>query len=459
MTKLSLAIAFWLLFAAAVASADDIFPPYTEFTLSNGLRTILIEDHRQPTVSISILFKTGASSDSPESAGRAVLAGHIMKENTRNFPGNELLEAIDSVGGIVEISAATKDGIYFEADFLARDISLALRIISDIVINPVFTQEALERMSRRLISINFQTRSVAQYRLMETLYREIYGECGYGKPALGTRTSLSSITLDDINDFFVNHIRPDNAILVVGGDINPPQIHKAVSGYFSGWKKGGNRPAVKYAPVVRDTLQIILIDNPAVPNADFMIGLPTAPVGSPDFPAMLTLNYIIGGGGRVSRMHRSLVEEKGLASIVTSELDWARSQGMLRIWGAAPAENATEAIVEAMNVLEELSALRLPQKELDETRYYFRGYAPMLYENVSSAVDQFVKFLSSGVDLPYQEGLLKEIELLTPLSLQNAAKKFLSRDKMTLAVIGSKAALLPSLSTLGKVTVIRLEEE
>lgn len=459
MTKSTLAITIGLLLTLSVASADEIFPSYTEFTLANGLRTILIEDHRQPTVSIAILFKTGASSDPPGLAGRAILTGHMMKENTRNFPGNELLEAIDSVGGIVEISASTKDGLSFEADFLSRDVSLALRIVSDIVMNPVFTEEALERMSRRLISINFQTRSVAQYRLMDALYNEIFRECGYGRAALGTRTSLSSITLDDINDFFVNHIRPENAILLVGGDINPPQIRKVVSGYFSSWEKGGNRPVAKYEPVIRDTLQIILIDNPTVPNADFMIGLPTAPVGSPDFPAMLTLNYIIGGGGRVSRLYRSLVEEKGLASIVTSELDWARNHGMLRIWGAAPAEVATDAIVQAINVLEELSSLRVPQKELDETRNYFRSYAPVLYENVSSSVDQFVKFLSTGVDLPYQAELLKEIDMLTPVSLQSAARRYLSRDKLTLAVIGSKAALIPSLSTLGNVTVIRLEEE
>jgi predicted Zn-dependent peptidase len=83
----------------------------------------------------------------------------------------------------------------------------------------------------------------------------------------------------------------------------------------------------------------------------------------------------------------------------------------------------------------------------------------MLYENVALSVDQFIRFLSMNVDLSYQQELLSEIDRITPLSIQTAAENYLDENKMTIVVIGSKAALLPPLSTLGSVEVFGLDEE
>jgi len=456
MSKLILSI---LMVTAAAAVSSDYLPDYTQFTLENGFRVVMIEDHQQPTVTMAVLFRTGPSSDPPELAGRAILTGYIMKETTRNFPGNSLLEAIDSVGGWVDAIVQSKDALIFEGDFLSRDIGLALWLMSDIVINPVFTEEGLQRMVRRLVSINKQTRSVAEYRLSETLHKRIFGECGYGSPILGTQSSLESITLEDVGMFHQDHIRPENAVMVIGGDFKPESVRGLVSRHFSSWKKGGKRLPVSCRPMPHDSLSIYLIDNPSIPSANFMIGLPGTPVGSKDFPVMLVLNYLLGGSGRISRLHRSLVEDKELASMITSELDWSHGEGLFRIYGASPSDITAQTISQALEVVSDLRKIRIPQKELDEALYYFQGYAPTLYENVVLSIDQFVRFLSMNVDLPYQQKILTEINGLTPLAIQAAAEKYLAPEKMTIVVIGPQTQLLPSLSPLGPVEMIGLEED
>jgi zinc protease len=447
---------FGLIFGAVIvinASRADILPDHKQFILPNGLEVILIENHEQPMVSTCLLLKTGSAADSENLSGLALLTTRMLKEGTTKFPSSSLAATVDSVGGELGLSPSYKDGFLISGDFLSRDCRLGLTILSQMATRPTFEKETLARLKKRQISALMQIRSIPSYQLMEKLDSVAYGNSGYGLAHYGKMASIKAITPDDIQKFYRQYIRPDNAVLTVAGDIKTDIVQKEIRELFGGWQGKAIPPPSRTILSSCDSTKIILLNNPDAASTDFIIGLPAVPAGADDFPALVLLNYILGEGGKVSRLDQVLIENNNLATTITSKLVWSKGNGMIQIVGSAPNETAAEAIKSILTVLDDLTKSRIPVRELDEAKYYFRGFFPGLFETIYGTTNQISRLLSYDLKIDYLDKLLDNFKTIDPAKMKKAAETYLDSRHMIIIVSGPESALKRGLIELGPLKV------
>ncbi|SYZ74563.1 putative Mitochondrial processing peptidase [Candidatus Zixiibacteriota bacterium] len=443
----------------SVSIGGGITPASEQFSLGNGLKVVAWEDHEQPMVHFSLLVKCGPATDSARLSGLAALTSLMLREGTAKFPGTRLVEVIDSVGGVLTPLQDEKDALLFEGNFMSRDLALGMKILGEMMAHPLLPEESLERLKKRLVSVNLQHRSLPQILMKDEVYRAFYDNRGYGLSNWGRVSTINRITIDDVRKFYRDNFAPGNCVLLIAGDFAIKDLKKIIGASFAVWSSNGKCWGTRGSASIPDTSKIILIDNPASPGVDFALGRTIVPASSPDFPSLALLNYILGGGGRVSRLFQNLIVNKSSATYISSSLDLSRGDGMIFISGATTRNAVIDAINGARETLDELRRIRIPVKELDGAKYYYRGYFASLYETPQSSVDVHSRLLSHGVSFDFHDKLLAAFNRVDVNRLRDVAEHYLDYNNYIVIIYGSEAALKNSLQQLGPVEVIKLGQE
>jgi zinc protease len=435
-----------------------VFPKYSEFTLSNGLQVVLVEDNRQPLVDFRMSFGTGSSTDLARLSGRAAIACDMFKEGTKNYTSDTLLSAIDATGGVIH-QGVRRDNIFIQGNFLSRDLDFSMNILAEMVIRSQLPEEGLERLKKRLLSRTVRGQSIAIDRLINTLYNSVYGDEGYGLPVMGTQVGLRKICIDDIRKFFSQNIRPNNTLLVVAGNFKINDTRKLIKKLFSNWEKGNefSKPIVNKS--IPDSLRIILYDNREACGTDFMLGRSAASRKSEHTPSLLLLNYILGQGGEVSRLSKRLIHEQKLVTDIRSKVDWSREEGMFFISGATTNEMAVEAIRQTLEVMNDLRNIRISAAELEEAKNFFRGIISGYFENAYGTVNRISYILNWELTLDHYDNILKEFDSITPNHLRKTAQMFLDENHMTVVISGPGDILKRGLSDIAPIEVIDSDQD
>ncbi|UCD17260.1 MAG: insulinase family protein [Candidatus Zixiibacteriota bacterium] len=458
--KIKVAIAVLLLCPGitVVSAGGSFIPEYEAFRLDNGLQVVLIENHQQPTVVFKLVILSGSATDSDTLAGLASLSIEMLKAGTEQFPGGKLAAMTDSVGGIMEMVMG-RDALSISGDFLSRDLPLSLTMLADMVIRPLFSEETLARIKNQHISWLMQMSSISSSFIQSALFRRIYGDAGYGADKIGTGSGLRRIKREDVVRFHRRYIRPNNAVLIIGGDFAGHDTKQLVTELFADWQRAEDFRRPKVSATVPDSLKILLIDRPNAPMTEFIIGGPAVPVGSDQFPALILLNYILGAGGEVSRLHKDLIQDSELAANVNSTLMWSRESGVLHVQGTAPNDMAADALSHTFQVMTELKDLRIPVRELTEAKRHYLGSIPGGFETFADAVFKFAGLFAFGVDINYHEHLFKQLDGVGPVMMQKTAEEFLDVNHMTIIISGPEDILRRDLSTLAPIDVLRSGSE
>ena len=457
MNKISLGAYLSIVLTILVSGAfgANLLPRFEQFSLPNGLKIVAWEDHEQPMVYFSLMVKCGPASDSANLSGLAALTSFMLKEGSKKYPGAELAEVIDSVGGMLRSYQDEKDALLFEGNFMSRDLAFGMDILGDMLAHPTFPEDALDRLKRRLIAAILQYRSIPGIFLKDALYHAFYDNQGYGLPNRGRVATINRITIKEVTQFYRDNIRPGNSVLIIAGDFSLMNLRKIVNSSFSGWQNGGKCWNIGGSVTIPDSSKIILIDNPTAPGVDFALGRAIVPASSPDFPSLALLNYILGGGGRISRLFQNLVGNNALATYVSSSLDLSKGNGLIYISGATTRDAIGDAMIQIKATFDDLRNIRIPVRELEGAKYFYRGYFASLYETPQSSVDILSRLLSHGVSLDFHDKLLAEFDRIDVNRLRNIAERYLNYNNYVIVVSGSEAALKNSLLPLGAVEVVK----
>src|SRR5690349_18106312 len=213
-----------------------VFPKPVEQTLPNGLRVIVIERHESPLVSAQVVIKNGGEVDPPELAGLADMTASLLTKGTQTRDATKIAEEIESLGGSLD-SGARWDSSSATVGVMSSNIAPAMEILADVVRRPTFKTEEVERLRQQYLD-NLtlalgEPGSIARF----VAARVVFGDSPYGHPLSGTTESLTRITADDIAKLHSRFYRPDNAIVVIGGDITTKDAFVLASRYFGDWQK------------------------------------------------------------------------------------------------------------------------------------------------------------------------------------------------------------------------------
>src|SRR5712664_3160886 len=282
------------------------FPPFREVALPNGMTLLLVENHEQPTLSVSLSFRAGTVYDPAGKEGVAAIVAELLTKGTPTRNAEQIAAEIEGVGGSIGASAGD-DFLTVSADVLSDHADLAFTLLGDVTQRATFSDQELDLARTRFLSALEVELSQADNVAARAFQKEIYGRNPYGRNT--SAASYKAITRNDVVTFAGRRVRPGGALLVVAGDIALPRARELAIQAFGAWRGGAApTPVFRGAPAKRGT-DILLVNRPGSVQSNIVMGNTTFPPTDTGSYAARIATHVLGGASD-SRLFMILRERK-----------------------------------------------------------------------------------------------------------------------------------------------------
>ena len=327
--------------------------PSTTVTLPNGLTVVVSPKHKLPMVSISVRVKVGSVYEPEDKAGLAAMTVRLLDKGTTRRTALAIADEIDLLGAHLEASAGGTGGT-ISLSVLAKDVEPGLDLLADLLQHPRFDADDLERERAQMLSEIHQQRSEPD-EVVSQLFREtLYAGHPLHRPIFGYAHTVSGITREDVVAFHQRFYIPNNAIVVMVGDLSEQAMLQMIPRYFGAWPMQPLAPMSLPQPTTPLGKQVRIVDMD-VDQTYIQWGHLSVRRADPEFAAIRAMNYILGGGDFVSRLMSVIREQQGLAYDVGSEFvggsqfpGFFSAELQTAIPTTAPALKSLLAVIESM---------------------------------------------------------------------------------------------------------------
>ena len=435
-------------------------PKPDEKTLKNGLRVVVIEDHDVPLVSAQVLVKSGGEIDPPQLSGLADMTASLLTKGTTTRGAPQIAEQIEALGGAID-SGAGWDASRAFINVMSSRIEPALTILADIIRNPVFNDEEIERLRQQYLD-NLSV-TLGQPGAVSALVaaRVVFGDAAYGHPLSGTPESLTRIKREDIVGLHSQFYRPDNTVLVIGGDIKAADAFKLAERIFGGWAKPTTPIAAKgmVGKMISpdDKQRVVVVDMPEAGQAAVVLARAGISRTDPDFFRGIVTNAVLTGYS--GRLNQEIRIKRGLSYGASSRLDARRDAGPFI--ASAQTKNTSGAEVAALLVgeLGRLSNEPITATELVPRKAVLTGGFGRALETTEGLVGQIASLSLYGLGLNEINNFVSNVQSVTPGDVQKFAGGRINVKTANVIIVGSaKDFLDPLRKQFSNVEVIPLAE-
>lgn len=420
------------------------------FTLENGLKVFVVENHKLPKVDFALQFDIDPLLEGDKS-GAADMAGDLMSKGTSNMTKDELNFSVDFIGA----SFSTSSNFVFGSSLKKHTVKL-LEIMSDAVKNSDFKEEELEKLRTQYIS-GKQTEKDDPDAIARNVRRVLlYGKNHpYGE--LTTEESLKNITLDDVKAYYKTYIKPNVAYLAVVGDINVKEAKTLVEKYFGDWKKGEVPTHTYEMPAVPKTMQVVLVNKPGAVQSVISAfnTLDLKPGSEDDIKANIT-NGILGGGF-ISKLNLNLREAHSYTYGARSNISSDELIGNFNASAKVRNEVTDSALVEMMKEIMNMRNGNVTEEELQTIKNYRTGTFAIGLENAQTKARFAINIEKYGLDKAYYENYLKNVAAVSLEDVNAISKKYINPMNGYILVVGNKeevADKVKGFSPTGKITYL-----
>ena len=432
-------------------------PKADEATLPNGLRVILLENHRVPTFSAQMVFLNGGFADPPDHRGMASFTAALLREGTKKLNSREIAEQIDSLGASLSsgsgLSSLTTN---VSASGLIENIDAILGIFSSVVLEPTFPKDELEKFKNRTLSqLQFQ-RSIPQFLAQERFNRSIYQDhpAGLVSPPI---ESVKKTTSEDLIRFHDRYYLPNNALLAVVGDVTLKELLPKIERLFGAWKTGdASEIPVSQALESGAEARIHLIDRPGSVQTVLMLGNLGIRRTDPDYFNLLVADKLLGGGA-ASRLFLNLREDKSYTYGAYSYFGGSKFRG---VW-IASSEVRTEVTAGALQeFLAEFKRLReelVPAEELANTKRSLVGSFALSLEEPQSLLGNILLQKIYNLNSDYWDTFPQKVAAVTADDVRRVAQKYLRLDRLQTVAVGDASKLRTVLANFGALALYDME--
>jgi len=416
-------------------------PTWTKATLANGADLIVSEKHDLPLVSFSITYLGGANQFEPaDRTGLASITASMMSEGTKTRDGEALSNALQLLGTSVSTSVSGESG---SMNFVSTSgkFGQTLDILADMLLNPTFPADALERLrAQRLVALTqakAQPGAIAGRVFPRTLYGSTHP---YGRVA--TEESIKAVTRDDIVTLHATYFQPGHALITVVGDVTASTVKPVIEKALAAWPKAGTRPTFSYPALPeRQKTTIFLVDRPGAAQSTVAIGHPGPPRSTPDYYAMQVMNTMLGGMFQ-SRLNANIREEKGYSYGVSSSFAFGKGPGAFRTGGDIVGGKTDAALVEFMKELRGILGARpVTDEELQTAKDSLVQRLPGTFASVGAINGAITTLWSQGLPDDYYQQYGKAIAAVTKDDVLRVAKKYIDIDRLAIVIVGDRASI------------------
>jgi zinc protease len=409
-------------------------PQVVQRELPNGLRLLIVEHHELPVADFVLVVNTGAEADPQGRGGLANLTAALLDDGTRTRSALDIAEQIGFLG--IQLAAGSGwDASRVILHTPTAQLDSALALFADVVLNPAFAADELERLRQERLTQLLQLRDRPPA-IADLAYNLIvFGdEHPYGRSTIGTESSVEVVTREDLQRFYAAYYRPNNAVLIVVGAVQPDDIVQRVRDAFGGWERATVPRAQLPSPARAPAGTLYLIDKPGAPQSSFRLGGIGVARATEDFFPVLVMNTILGGSF-TSRLNANLRETRGYTYGAGSMFDMRRAAGPFVARAEIVATKTDSALIEFMRELRGVHEV-VPADELDKAKQYLQLQLPSQFETTADIATRLMPLAVYDLPLDYFDDYTRRIEAVTQQDVQRVARRYVRPDEMSIVIVG-----------------------
>ena len=413
-----------------------------EFTLKNGLKVLVVEDHKLPRVSYMLTIDTPPYVEGNK-AGVSSLTSAVVGNGTTKTPKDKFNDEVDFLGANIRFwnTGASASG-------LSKYNNRLLELMAEGALNPLFSQDEFEKAKQQAIEgLKADEKSVASVagRVTDAL---LYGT-EHPNGEFVTEQSLNNVTLADVKQNYASYFVPENAYLVVVGDVEYKKVKKQVEKLFKNWKKA-SAPVSNY-PEAKDVAktQIDFVDMPnAVQSEIALVNTVNLKLTDKDYFAGLIANQILGGGGE-GRLFLNLREAHGWTYGAYSSLGSGKYTSKFKSSASVRNVVTDSAVVEFVNEINKIRTQPVTQAELDLAKAKYIGNFVMETQKPGTIAAFALRTKTQNLPADFYENYIKSIQAVTAEDVQRVANKYFKANNQRIVIVGKGADVAHTLDRLG----------
>jgi len=429
------------------------FPPFREVALPNGMTLLLVENHEQPTLSVSLSFRAGTAYDPAGKEGVASFVAELLTKGTPTLTADQIAASIEGVGGSIGASAGD-DFLTVSTDVLSDHADLAFTLLGDVTRRATFPDQELELARTRFLSALEVELSQADNVAGRAFQKEIYGKNPYGRNT--SAPAYRAITRSDVVAFAGRRVRPGGSLLVVAGDITLPRAQALATQAFGTWRgAAGPTPVFPAAPTKRGT-DILLADRPGSVQTNIVIGNTTfLPIDTGYYAARIATHVL--GGGSDSRLFMILREQKSWTYGSYAALRRNRGMGYWQATFEGRTEVTDSALAELLHQIDRVRTETIPDSELVAAKGFLVGSFPLTIETPRQIAQVVTTARLLGLGPDYIQRYRERLSAVSGARARAAAQRVFKRDALTIVVVGDAKALYDKLKAIAPVRLVDVD--
>lgn len=435
-----------------------VLPKIEKSKLSNGLEVWMVHQNELPIVSMNLVIKTGGTADTK--AGVSSMTATLLDDGTKTRSVTDISKQLQSIG--VNLGTGSDwDSSSVNMLTLTKNLDKALDIYSDVVVNPTFPANELETTRGRAL-IGFRQRRNNAGAIANVAYNSLlYGKNHpYGRQLGGDEDSVKAITRDDLQKFYETYYRPNNATLIVVGEVDSKTLMPKLETAFANWKSA-DVPSVNVpsAPAALEKAGIYIVDRPGAAQSVINIGQVGVDRNNPDYFPLLVMNSILGGQF-TSRVNLNLREDKGYTYGARSGWSFRKGAGPFSASADVQTAVTAESVAEFMKELRGIRGeIPVSQKELEYNKQSIIRRYPGAFETVGQISNQLSNLLIFGLPDTYFNNYIAKVNAVTVADINRVANKYLDPTKMAILIVGDKKVIEPKLKEMKGYAIVFLDAD
>jgi len=429
------------------------FPPFQEAALPNGMTLLLVENHEQPSLSVTLSFRAGTAYDPAGKEGLSAIVAELLTKGTPTRSAEQIAATIEGVGGTLGAGGG-EDFFTVSTDVLSDHADLAFELLGDVTRRATFPAEELELARTRYLSSLEVELSQPENVATRVFAKELFGRHPYGRSA--TPASYKAITRADVVGFAGRRLRPSGALLVVAGDMTLARARALAVRAFGTWR--GVPPATSPFPAVptKRGTDIVLVHRPGSVQSNIVLGNTTfLPTDTGYYAARIATQVL--GGGADARLFLILREQKSWTYGSYASLDRNRGVGHWEATFEGRTAVTDSALVELLHQVDRIRTELVPDSELVAVKGFLVGSFPLTIETPRQIAQVVTTARLLGLGPNYLRSYRQRLDAVSATRARAAARRTYRRDALTIVVVGDAKEIYDKLKAIAPVRLVDID--
>jgi zinc protease len=414
------------------------------FTLSNGLKVFVVENHKLPRVTFSLVLDRSPLLEG-DKAGLTSFVGDMLMGGTASRSKDQIDEEIDGIGGNINFGSASAS-----ASSLTKYQDKLLTLFSDILLNPSFPQTELDKLKKQAISGLASAKDDPNAISSKVTNVVLYGkDHPYGE--FETEKTVSNVQVQDVKQYYDTYFKPNIGYLAVVGDITKKDAEQLVTKYFGGWKQGDVKKVEWPVPAAPEKTKVILVNRPTSVQSVIKVAYPIVlKHNDADAIPVKVLNNILGGGS-TGRLFQNLRESKGYTYGAYSTISPDKIVGSVSADASVRTEVTDSAVYQFLAELRRLDQKSVTEEELTSSKAILSGSFGRSLEQPSTIASFAINTELQQLPKDYYKNYLKNLDAVTVDQLNRIAPTYIKPNNAYIVVVGNTDAFKDKIKQFGDV--------